>query len=724
MKNLVQLTLVVTISFITMSLTAQAQKKAYVPAYIRDTSTIEGRQFSWDKTAQSENFFLIWGDAVGTKPAEYSDPNLRFDPRQILDTMEYIFRRCDELGMIHDEPGTQASKYKYVIVMYNTYGQGGPEGWANGWAVDDTIGAFWVHPNATRDGGVIAHEFTHSLQAMYHIDDQNSQRGAKAIYDNDGLFYETHANYVRNVLYPGAVSSDIDAHHYLMLEPDWKFNYEGYHFLFHIHSTLGLPMVSRLWTEWRPLEYPLQTLRRITAMPQSEFNDYMYQYATRAVAWDYPTNNWGAFLRESRRIRLREPWGRVFAQRTYDVLTAIDTAGGRYYSGTYMAPQDYGYNVVRLYPTDRSSPVVVGMIGHTEVNDHAGWRYGFVTVDSQGVTVRRSPTYSQPRATVQYTLEPNEAELYFVVLGAPVDSMHANPALNNTWNGNPKRYHYPYEVRLTNARPEGYQDVDLVRPWLRTQPGHRHANGGGWVDNRSVVDSSVFIGPRSIIAGTSRITGNVRIDGYNYVENATLSGSVHITDNAFVIGGTLTDSARVRHQCFVSNCTVSGNADLRGSAMPSNYKLGGTVRVDGDLVVYNDKGECNTGEYHVLTQYYRNELLPCDDRDSSHPENVSVNRPLIFDVVSVDGASTEINRATVAPNPVVGSTVMIDWTGIGASIDRICLFDAAGRQQRCEPTDNSSRAVVDVADLPPGMYMLRLSAMGRVVAVQTFFTTK
>jgi hypothetical protein len=126
MKNLVQLTLFVTISFITMSLTAQAQKKAYVPAYIRDTSTIEGRQFSWDKTAQSENFFLIWGDAVGTKPAEYSDPNLRFDPRQILDTMEYIFRRCDELGMIHDEPGTQASKYKYVIVLYNSYGQGGP----------------------------------------------------------------------------------------------------------------------------------------------------------------------------------------------------------------------------------------------------------------------------------------------------------------------------------------------------------------------------------------------------------------------------------------------------------------------------------------------------------------------------------------------------------------------------------------------------------------------
>ena len=74
---------------------ADAQKQAYVPAYIRDTNTVEGRQFSWDKTAQSTNFLLIWGDGVGPSPQTFTDPNLRFDPKQILDTMEYIFRKVE-----------------------------------------------------------------------------------------------------------------------------------------------------------------------------------------------------------------------------------------------------------------------------------------------------------------------------------------------------------------------------------------------------------------------------------------------------------------------------------------------------------------------------------------------------------------------------------------------------------------------------------------------------
>ena len=130
-----------------------AQKRAYVPAYIRDTTTTEGRQFTWSKTAQSANFFMIWGDSVGTDPSVFPGQDLRFDPKQVLDTMEYVYARCNEMGMINQSPDSKANLYKYVIVMYNTYGSNGPQGWANGWAVDDSIGAFWVHPSATRDGG-------------------------------------------------------------------------------------------------------------------------------------------------------------------------------------------------------------------------------------------------------------------------------------------------------------------------------------------------------------------------------------------------------------------------------------------------------------------------------------------------------------------------------------------------------------------------------------------
>ncbi|MBU3699589.1 MAG: hypothetical protein FGM33_06190 [Candidatus Kapabacteria bacterium] len=692
------------------SATVSAQKRAYVPAYIRDTSTVEGRQFSWDKTAQSRNFFMIWGDSVGTDPSKFTAEDLRFDPKQVLDTMEYIYARCDEMGMINRSPDSKANLYKYVIVMYNTYGSKGPQGWANGWAVDDSIGAFWVHPSATRDGGVIAHEFTHSLQAMFHIDNQNSARGDKAIYDNDGLFYETHANFVRNAIYPQAVTSDIDAHHYLMLEPDWKFNYEGYHFLLYVHSTLGLDMVSRLWTEWRPLEYPLQTLRRLNGMSQADFNDYMFDYARRAASWNYPKNNWGQYLRESRRLRMSADWGRIWAQRTFDVLRAIDTAARRFYSAPYNAPQDYGYNVVPLYPDDASKPVVVDFIGHTEVNDHAGWRYGFVTEKADGTPGRFGQMYRDDRRRIELTLNADEKRLFLVVLGAPVDSMHADPEVHNTWNGNPKRFHYPYEIRLANAMPEGFQDPKMLRPQLRSAPGTYHPNGGGWVDNRSKVDASVWVGPHAMVLGTSVVTGMARIDGCAVVENATIGGFAQVLDNAMVRGGTMVDSPIVRDQCLAENNTLTGRAVLGGCSIVQNYKLGGNVVIDGDLVVYNDQGECNTGEYHVLTQYYRNELLPCGQRDAKHPENVSVNRPIRFDLVSVEADRSVASGIDVSPHPSVGDALHVRLPEGGEGGMLIELVDLFGRTilAKNAPQTLSGPIQLDVRDLPSGWYVMRL----------------
>ena len=44
---------------ITYNLTVQSQKIVYIPNYLKDTNNIDGRQFSWDKTYQSENFILI-----------------------------------------------------------------------------------------------------------------------------------------------------------------------------------------------------------------------------------------------------------------------------------------------------------------------------------------------------------------------------------------------------------------------------------------------------------------------------------------------------------------------------------------------------------------------------------------------------------------------------------------------------------------------------------------
>jgi len=689
-----------------------AQKTAYVPAYIRDTNTVEGRQFRMDHTAQSQNFFLIWGTGVGADPTQAINEALRFDPQQVLDTLEYVYTRCKELGLVNDAPGTKASRYKFVVVMYNTWGPGGPEGWANGWAVDDTIGAFWVHPQATRTGIVTAHEFTHSLQAMYHIDGLNPHRGNKAIFDNIGLFYETHANYVRNVLYPDAVTSDIDAHKNLMLEPDWKFNYEGYHFLLHVHQELGMDMVSRLWSEWKPAEVPLQTLRRIMQLEnnQAAFNDFMMRYAIRGATWDYDTLQWSTHLRRSRAERLRAPWGRQFAQRTFDVLRRLSDSSNIYYTPDYLAPQDYGYNLMRLYARDAMQPITIRFHGHTEVNDHAGWRYAVVQVGANGRVLWQSPIESAQRGTMQIEPLANVDQTILVVMGTPIDSMHAN-AEQTTWNGNPKRYHYPWHIELDNAVPEGFQDPATFRPWLRSANGGPHANGGGWVDATASVEPTVFVGRNANVLGSSVATGSARITNQAVVLDSRISDSVVVSGNAFVIGGSYADAAVVTDNCFAVYNTVSGNALLAGASMVSNYTLSGTVRIFGDLVVYNEQGECDNGEYHVLTQYFRNDKLPCDGRDSAHPQNVSVNRPINFTIATVVDAPSHQDGhriGRVRPLPASGTDALHISGIVGAShVNVITMHGQAVGSWPVYSTAASESIVSLPVALPQGRYILQ-----------------
>jgi hypothetical protein len=191
------------------------------------------------------------------------------------------------------------------------------------------------------------------------------------------------------------------------------------------------------------------------------------------------------------------------------------------------------------------------------------------------------------------------------------------------------------------------------------------------------------------------------------VQDATISGNARVIDNAFVLGGTLTDSAVIRDQCFAQNNRIGGKALLGGCSQVFNYKLGGTVRIFGDLVVYNETGECNTGEYHVLTQYYRNELLPCDNRDSTHPENVSVNRPLVFETTSVNEQDLpHTGNITVAPQPAVDGTVTVQLGAELTDVKYISLVDVQGSTVLIVPVQTNSAAqfTLDVSGLARGRY--------------------
>lgn len=179
---------------------SQGEKTVYIPEAFRTEPAL--KEWSWDRSFQSENFVVFWGPEVTGAPTEIPDAGTRFDPKAITEILEPIYNKyITNIGFCSDEAGTNLARYKLIIVMNDTWDEGGPSGFAFGASYDNTIGAMWVHPGATRDGGVLSHELTHSLQGMISIQ-ENATGGGYVGWESAGFFWECHANFMRCQMYP------------------------------------------------------------------------------------------------------------------------------------------------------------------------------------------------------------------------------------------------------------------------------------------------------------------------------------------------------------------------------------------------------------------------------------------------------------------------------------------------------------------------------------------
>jgi len=596
-----------------------SQKTAYIPNYLLDPNTVDGHQFTWDKTLQSENFTVIWGDSVGLDPTQATNPDLRFDPNAILDTMEIIFDAFVHFGFAQDTEGTNLHEYKIPIIMLNTFGPTGVTGWAFGGDPDGVMGTFWAHPLAMQSGHVAAHEFTHALQAQCVID-YRTNHGLGPVWNNAGIFWETHANFMRNLLYPQDVTAwGMDVYH-TETWGDWKNTYENYELLLAIMENDSIDIINRMWRESNSNEYPIQTYKRLLGVDQQEFNDKLFEYARRMATFDFTYHNIGNFFRQYRTADLANWMPSI--QATYTILRQDITEPTQFYVPTALAPEEFAYNIIPLYPDADSCQVIIRFKGHKEVNTHAGWRYGFVAADVNGLVTRYSDTFSDDDAEIAFSLVAGESKMYLVVMGAP--DMITTDTEHDTWHGYPKKYRFPYELTISGGYPEGFQGAAEFRKQLKIN-GHLHSNGGGWVDNTASVASSVFVGPYAMVLGYSNLTGNVVLVNTAVVKDANMSGHAQVQENGFVVGGHLSDNVIVTGQAFAEFDSLWDHAVLYMRAKVSNYKLHGDIKVGGDVIVYNNTGDCDNGVYYRMTNYYQDNLLECDGRTATHPDNRDVN---------------------------------------------------------------------------------------------------
>ena len=585
-------------------------------------------EVTMERSAESDNFAVFWGSRSGLDPTQ-APKGLRFDPAGILEQLEAAYDTyIDDLGFLDDDRGN-LSLYKIIVVMNNTWKNAPWTGWAFGSQYDDTIGAMWVHPNATNDPSfVLAHELTHSLQCMVYID----HPGHGFIdYEPHGFFWETHAQFMAEHHYPQMLEAVDYVRFFNTAHYHWsstRHHYGNTLFLRKIEDTYGVEVINRMWRESiAGKEHPLTTFKRIMNVSQSELNDIFGDYAMRNVHFDY---EFGDEMRHT----VENELDRHLIGRRFTALLPMEDQPDCWKVPDYMAPGDYGYNTVQLEPDPDA--LCVDLTFHGQPNEPAGgssFRFGFVAMNEG------SPRYSELFAVdggeelaVSFDLQPGDDGLYLVVLGAPIE--HHDYMWEPGW---PKIHRYPWAIRIEGAFPfvNNHRGID----------GAPHPNGGGFVASTASVDPGAWVGPDAQVLGNASVRDDARIEG-----QATVTRSAVIRGNA-----------RVRDAAFVGWSQVSGNAILEESTKQFGT-VAGTYRGGGDAEGHNN---CSSGHYRQ-TAHPNNGRGSCDGLED-HPANTDVN-PTHPDHVFSGGFGPDFNGDGCVNGPDL-ALLLVAWGEVDPRYD-------------------------------------------------------
>lgn len=697
--------LIVAVTFLVFPALMAAQKTVFIPAEWDDRDI----PYSMERSYQSDNFILFWGEKAGTDP-QTAPEDIRFEPSQTAAILEDVFAfYVNEVNFIPEDHGNFAL-YKFIIVINETWNPlpDGTEifkGWAFGGSYESTIGAMWVHPRAL-GRFTLAHEFTHSMQNMIWID-----YPGHGFINNDyvGSFWETHANFMALQANPDMVENTGPARFLSTQHFYWssaRHHYTNWMFLQYILDNDGMELINRLWRESEIGEHPLETLKRLKGIGQNDLNDMFASYAMRNITFDYSNG-------DEIRYTLENEIDSRHITRRFTIPADISVLNGRYIVPRHRAPQDYGYNIVRLYPDVDNESGIINITFRIHDNYKAGGggtRTGFVFVTASG-TARYSDIY-RDGFDAEISLGEGEEELYMVVTGAP--GRHHN----YSWEpGFPKIYRFPWEMRLEGARPMGYTNDPNEE--LKDVGGAYHSNGRGFVAFTANVSSTAYVGTKAVVLDNAVVSGNARIEGAAVVrgeaqvtDNAVVSGFARVGGNARLgndaeiseyarvdQGAVISGNAKVKGSAAVFHSTVTDNATVKDNASMWGATLSGTITVGGDAEHF---GACSAGTY---LQIFNLQGRGCDGQ-TNHDLNTDVNpvyTPFTDEEMGLTGLEDimEKKRPYIMRRTAAGSISFIA-SGVreGTGIEEIRAIDISGR-------------LLDISQYMPEKTVINLQLNGR-----------
>ena len=403
-----------------------AQKQIYIPKALRSNDfSDDSSQWSWKRSAQTENLVFFWEKGFGDDPA--NPPRLEghpmsFDIANLKDRVEGFYKYFRDT-LKFSKPGSKADDYKMMVMINCSL-----EGTAYGGAYDDFIGALWVAPNRIQDRKLncLAHELGHSFQSQIHADGEGDSWGGSGFFEmaSQWMLWQVNPDWLTDENYHFEAFKRLTHKAYL----DASNIYHSPYVLEYWSEKRGKPSIAELFRRGRRGEDPVMTYQQMYGMTQQQFNDEMMDCYQHLVNLDFRH----AYA-ETRRYACQ-------------FFTPMEPAGkkGWFRPAKESTPEDYGFNAISLSlhgPVKKvSARIVPGQIA-----DGGGLRYGFVAVSVSGRAVY-GKAVSAGKAWLKLPEEPLKA-LYLVVMGAP--TVHKKLGRGKD-NSNRK---YPYQLKLSFPNP-------------------------------------------------------------------------------------------------------------------------------------------------------------------------------------------------------------------------------------------------------------------------------
>jgi hypothetical protein len=432
-----------------------AQKTVYIPRFITNENmdlNNTSSQWCYARSTQTDNIVVFWEAGFGSNPSTAAG-TYKVNMTNLIAVAEKSYATYLDTLKFAIKGSSVTDKYKLMIfLLYQT------EWAAYGSGQDELVGTLHVDPAAANINTVVAHEIGHCFEYITGCD--NKQGGWRYGFGTNGSggngFWEQCAQWMAFKTYPAQQFSAGDFQEYIRSNHKHIIHetprYANYFVQDYWTYKRGKDFMARLWRLSKKPEDPIEAYKRLTSVTQEQFNDDMYEHASRLTTWDLPAiKSYGTNYIDAR--------AQVKMNLTSDNYWMVDPA---------VCIENYGYNSIKLNAPTKATEVIVrfrgraGESGFRSLNmSKGGWRYGFVALLKDGTrvyssmgTAKVTNSVNPAEQTLSFACPANCSKLWLVVSGSPQEHW------KHAWDDNDTNdEHWPYQVQFVNTNLLGKTTV-------------------------------------------------------------------------------------------------------------------------------------------------------------------------------------------------------------------------------------------------------------------------